>query len=135
MIFMTIQAEEIAGTMSTRYSWLQSKITDIVDVKISRIARHEDCLSNMRRIMEILFTCVFNHCVSSKFFSFLTNIPFHTAHPNMFFLQLHYILTSQTELQCPNPLCHIGCRHDPTMLKCIQVLLISVLKSKARIFS
>ena len=135
MIFTTTQAEKIVGRMSTRYSWLWSKTKDIVDAKISRIARHEDCLSSTRRSMEILLSCVFNCHVSSKFFSFLTNVPFHSAHPNMFLLQLHYILTSQTELQCPNPPCHVGCQHDPTMPKCIQVLLISVLKSKARIFS
>ena len=82
MIFMTTQAEKIVGTMSTRYSWLQSKTKDIVDVKISRIVRYEDCLSSMRRSMEILLTCVFNHCVSSTFFSILTNVPFHTTHPD-----------------------------------------------------
>ena len=98
MIFMTTQAEKIVGTMSTRYSWLQSKTKDIVDVKISRIVRYEDCLSSTRRSVEILLTCVFNHCVSSMFFSILTNVPFHTTHPNAFLLQLHYILTSQTEL-------------------------------------
>ena len=53
MIFMTTQSEKIVGTMSTRYSWLQSKTKDIVDAKISRIARCKDCLSSTRRSMEI----------------------------------------------------------------------------------
>ena len=115
MIFMTTQAEKIVGTMSTRYSWLQSKTKDIVDVKISRIVRYEDCLSSTRRSVEILLTCVFNHCVSSTFFFILTNVPFHTTHPNAFLLQLHFILTSQTELQCPNPPCTLDV---DTILQC-----------------
>ena len=53
--FMTTQAEEIAGTTSTRYSWLQSKTKDIVDVKIYSTVRHEDCSYEEHRKFIYLF--------------------------------------------------------------------------------
>ena len=67
MIFTTTQAEEIVGTTSTRYSWLRSKTKDIVDAKISRIARHEDCLSGTRRSVEILLVYLIAVFPSSSF--------------------------------------------------------------------